>query len=150
MTRYCIRFAVLALFASVLSAGMLSAQGSSCDPATAPFATKALQDLRQLASRTDSAASSLRAAYHFPAGVTAAEIVAVTDDSVCATAAALYFQTRDSSYTAPKPVFVARIRDVYFVQESSLRGPPGDDRQYLFSMVANSSLSTVLQFFRSL
>lgn len=103
-----------------------------------------------LASRSDTAAARIRAVYHYPAGLAPSEIVPIASDSVCAQAAQLFVQTFKRSSPATIPVFVIRLRDIYFIQDPTARGATGDDRRYVFSMVTDTSLTTALETFRGM
>jgi hypothetical protein len=122
----------------------LAAQGPSCETATNHVAALSLESITKLVARTDTAAARIKAAYGIPSGLNTGEIVVVTADSICAQAAQLYYMSRDSVYAAPKAVFVIRLRDIYYVQEPHVLRRTPESRGYVWSIIADSSLATVL------
>lgn len=81
-----------------------------------------------------------------PPDFTSTEVSIVTSDAICELASKLYFVDRDSTAGIVRPILVIRLRNVYYIVEPTHHTKPNDHPR-LYSIIADSSLTTVLEHF---
>ncbi|MGE0354728.1 MAG: hypothetical protein AB7I33_15790 [Gemmatimonadales bacterium] len=116
-------------------------QSGRCHPDTAVLRSMATY-YTSLATRNDSAAQASRAALTIPE-VPAEEVVPVTSDSVCATAAAALTALLGPPASGSREVYVVRVGAVYVVWDPTLRAGHFDV-SYVFDDRFQNVLSRIL------